>query len=793
MAVYNGRVAFVPKDATKREHVGRVERVVWAAEDDTRVILALTDGSSMIGPGARSQFLPNEQYRFHGNWRDGPRGPQFLFDTFTRDQPHTMSGVVKYLADVCTGVGRTTATALFERYGPDAVRKLREEPGEIAAAGFLSEPAAEKAAADLEQYKHLETTRVALFDLFAGRGFPGKLIDACLSKWGVAAPDRITRQPFRLLVNKLPGCGFKRVDRLYLDRGFPADSLKRQALAGWNAFKEDRSGSTWLTADECVQTILSLVPTADPIKAIRVLVRAGWVQIHRDGNDRYLALTERANAERGIARHIRRLNAAPSLWPTGMHWSTDSQDKLPSAHQVGEFLTATDRPVGCCLGGPGTGKTFTLAAAVRQLATVHGLGTMWAAAPTGKAASRTREALVSNGVNLFTSTIHSLLGIRRNGHDGDGWGFDHDHRNPLPYRFIFIDETSMVDADLFCKFLDACADGTHVLFVGDPFQLPPVGHGAPLRDILASGVVPTGELTEVRRNAGDIVRGCKSIKAGEPVVFSERLEPKAEDPKNLRVVEVGASQVLNTVEDILQVVKPQFGFDPIAETQVITGLNEKGNASRKELNARLGKLLNPDGRAARGNPFRVGDKVICLRNTRLRCVAPTVRNLHPSMVGDADAYLPQPFYRAPGDPPEGARYVTNGDSGRVVAVSEKASVVRFGGADVPLVEVKVGKRPVGNTHEESEDGGKTADFDHAWAITVHKSQGSEWPCVLCVIDDSASQIADRNYWYTAISRARSACLLIGPKDVFGRQVKRQAIDKRRTFLADQLRAPVDAG
>jgi ATP-dependent exoDNAse (exonuclease V) alpha subunit len=158
------------------------------------------------------------------------------------------------------------------------------------------------------------------------------------------------------------------------------------------------------------------------------------------------------------------------------------------------------------------------------------------------------------------------------------------------------------------------------------------------------------------------------------------------------------------------------------------------------------------------------------------------------MVGDADAYLPQPFYRAPGEPPEVERYVTNGDIGRVVAVSEKASVVRFGGPDVPLVEVKVGKRPVGDTHEGSEDGGKTADFDLAWAITVHKSQGSEWPCVLCVIDDAASQIADRNYWYTAISRARTACVVIGPKTVFDRQVKRVSLNRRRTFLPELLKA-----
>ena len=134
-------------------------------------------------------------------------------------------------------------------------------------------------------------------------------------------------------------------------------------------------------------------------------------------------------------------------------------------------------------------------------------------------------------------------------------------------------------------------------------------------------------------------------------------------------------------------------------------------------------------------------------------------------------------------------YTANGEIGRVVAVSERQTIARFGGADVPLVQITNTKRrqTEDDDGEEGAAAGAAADFDLAWAITVHRSQGSEWPCVICLIDDAGSMIADRNFWYTAISRARSLCVVIGPRGVFDRQVKRQALTRRRTFLAELMK------
>lgn len=464
-------------------------------------------------------------------------------------------------------------------------------------------------------------------------------------------------------------------------------------------------------------------------------------------------------------------------------WPDVSDDPVLSPHQKAEVAKATRGRVGILTGGPGTGKTTSVAALIRRVIRDHGPDAVRVAAPTGKAAVRAGESLRAQKVDITATTIHRLLEIGRNGHDGGDWGFMRNRRNPLDCRFLVVDEFSMVDTALCADLFEACADGTNVLMVGDPFQLMPVGHGAPLRDLLASGVAQ-GELTEVRRNAGSIVRGCASIKAGTPVAFDDRFDLDAADKLNLRLLDCGQAESLRLLEDVLT---GMTRFDRCWETQVITALNDKSDLSRRKLNERFGKLLNPDGRSAPGNPFRVADKIICLRNTRLKAVVPVASRFgHPDMALDAANY--QEVGRSGGGD-EAELYVANGEIGRVVAVSEKATIARFGGLDVPLVRIANAKKKA--AQEETGDGeaAASADFDLAWAITVHRSQGSEWPCVICLVDDAGSQIADRNFWYTAISRARSACLVIGPRGVFDRQVRRVALTRRRTFLTELLTQP----
>jgi exodeoxyribonuclease V alpha subunit len=735
---------FVPRDRTRREHLGDFERVVWCDDDAPRVIVKLKDGASAVGPACSSQFIVGQRYRFHGRWADGKFGPQFQFDTMTLDVPLGRNAVVKYLTETCRGVGKVTAERIFDKFGSDSCRTLREEPLAIANAGFLSPDGARDAAQDLERFAHVERTKVELFGLFAGRGFPGRLIDRAIATWGVRAPEVIRQNPFTLLVRKLPGVGWKRADKLYLDMGKPPAAFKRQAMAAYFAMKDDRTGSTWLDADDVASKVIDQVPGSDPFRAMVLLRRAAWVRVRRDGRERFVAPRERADAEQRIADNVRRLSRSASPWPAAVLTSAAEGDGLPSVHQGDQLVAATRGAIGCFTGGPGTGKTHSLSFLLKQVMAEHGPEAIAVCAPTGKAAVRAGESLRARGLGIQASTIHRLLEIGRNGHDGDGWGFERDRDNPLDVRFLVVDESSMIDTALMADLLDGVPDGAGVLFVGDPFQLPPVGHGAPLRDLLAADR-PQGELTEVRRNAGSIVRGCAAIKAGLPVEFDEAFDLDAPDPKNLRIIDCPQSEALAALEDVLEGMRR---FDPAWETQIITGLNDKSDLSRRKVNDKFGKLLNPDGKRNPKNPFAVGDKIICLRNTRLKVVVPVAdRWGRPDMAQDAANYQPVAGGR------DGQEwYVANGEIGRVVAVSEKATVARFGGSDVPLVTIaNTAKREV-QVEEADAEAAAASDFDLAWAITVHRSQGSEWPAVVGLIDDAASQIADRNFWYTAISR-----------------------------------------
>ncbi len=843
---------FKAKDRNKREHVARVDRVMWPprGEDGDSVILKLLDGASAIGPGTRDQFeTGGQQFRFLGRWVDGRFGDEFKFETFAYDVPHSRAAVVKYLSDTAEGVGTKTAERLFDKYGPDAVRQLREEPDAVAAAGIMSADNARAAAADLARFAALEQTRIDLFGLFAGRGFHGTAINRAIGFWGVKAPDVIRRDPFAPLVKKLPGAGFKRCDKMFIDLGGKSAAPKRQAISAWAAIRDDRTGSTWIDARDIAAEVTKAIPRADPYRALRVLSRAGWIRVHRDGRDRFVTLRERADHERRIADAVRALSSGPSLWPATIPTSSTDGDGLPSAHQAAELARAMAGPLGCFTGGPGTGKTFTLAAAVSAIIAQHGRDAVSACAPTGKAAVRSQEAFKARGLVINATTIHRLLEIGKNGRDGGGWGFKRNRTNPLDCRFLFVDEPSMIDAGLMADLLDACAPpmllpatpelvipagrpippkclrcgreltdpaswaigygptcagyvdpsdyvalhpqfadretriparpevrtaGTHVLLVGDPYQLPPVGHGAPLRDLIAGGV-PTGELTEVRRNSGAIVRACAAMKAGTPVEFPDRFDLDAADPLNLRLLECQADESVEVLGELLAGMKR---FDARWECQIITGLNDKSDVSRAKINERFGRILNPDGAEAKGNRFRVGDKIICARNTELKAVElpRDARGWHQIVAGDATRYeesAAEPIYTA------------NGELGRVVAVSERHTVARFGAIDAPLVRFTNAKPK--KDEEAGQEDGAAADFDLAWAITVHRSQGSEWPCVVVMIDDAAAGIADRNWWYTAASRARTACVLIGPRGTFDKQVTRVTVDKRRTFLPQLLR------
>ena len=436
-----------------------------------------------------------------------------------------------------------------------------------------------------------------------------------------------------------------------------------------------------------------------------------------------------------------------------LQWPAPTDCPSLSDHQRSELTRAFTGTLGILAGRPGTGKTFTLAAIIRALEGRR----IAVAAPTGKAAVRVTESLQAIGIDLQATTIHRLLGVAPvNG----GWEFTHDEENHLPYDFLFVDEFSMCDTPLAASLLAARPPGCHVLLVGDPGQLSPVGHGAPLRDLMAAGV-PHGELTEIRRNSGRIVSACKDIaehhtftpspaldlEAGENLVWIERARPEQQ------VVEL---------RSFLERLRQGDKYDPVWDCQIVVPLNVTSLLARKVLNKQLQGFLNPNGKRAEPNPFRVGDKIICLQN----------------------GYLPQ-YDKRPARAKRSGElskvFVANGELGQVIDSQPRLTVAKLSAPD-RLVTI-----PRGAGDEETGDTG--CNWDLGYAITVHKSQGSEWPIVVVMIDGSrgAQYLVDRHWIYTALSRGKEFVIGIGQLSLARQACQKSHMKLRKTFLVESIK------
>jgi len=433
---------------------------------------------------------------------------------------------------------------------------------------------------------------------------------------------------------------------------------------------------------------------------------------------------------------------------------------------------AMRKPVGILGGNPGAGKTHCSAQIIKLVVNQMGASQIAVCAPTGKAAVRITEAMIGHGLNgIEATTIHRLLGVSRNGHDRKGWGFMHNKSMPLPFRYVFVDESSMLGVNLGASLIEACLPGTHLMFIGDFAQLPPVEHGAPLRDMIAAGL-PYGELEEIHRNEGDGVRACRALKEGRPFQPSPSID--IAEGRNLKHIEASrTATALGALAHLLRNVPP--GFDPVWDVQVLCAVNEKSEVGRKNLNEGMQRILNPAGEVVEGMAFRLNDKVICSTNGML----PLVRCPSCQAEGDDQVAWNGKWFECascfnqwkPGECDQ--EFVANGEIGKVVLLDKKLMHVAF---DSPKRTVRV-------------TGEWLNEFDLAYAITVHKSQGSQWPVVICMADDSngADRVTSWEWWRTAISRFQTLCFTIGKKSTIDRQCRKSALRERKTFLTELLR------
>jgi exodeoxyribonuclease V alpha subunit len=406
------------------------------------------------------------------------------------------------------------------------------------------------------------------------------------------------------------------------------------------------------------------------------------------------------------------------------HISIDLKGLAPDQQEA--FRLAMTHPVFILTGAPGTGKTYLLRRIIEQF-------TEWncsiaLAAPTGKAAKRMTEV-----IGMPAMTIHRLLGPEPRMFKGELYfGFARGGGDPIPADLLVVDEFSMVDISLAASLFRAVAAGTRVLIVGDHYQLPSVGPGAVLRDLLAARV-PSYELTEIKRNTGDIVKACHAIKDGRPAVPSHHLDPDA--GLNFRHIEESDPfEIQEIVRNLVTKRLPMRGYDPVWDVQVLSPRNESTALSCLDLNVLLQGALNIHSPVP-GVPFRVSDKVIQLKN---------------EAIGD--------------------KFVVNGDLGEVKEINDAEIKVNFLYPD-RLVRIKR----------------KAHHLRLAYCVTIHKMQGSEAPVIIIPVHTCFGGFFNREIIYTALSRAQDICITVGEFHALETATGRVGNVRRITRLAELIK------
>lgn len=740
--------------------------------DDRRCVIGSLrllnrEQTTLRGYAAEHELIGGVTYRFYGHFRNHPKhGRQFAFNSFVEEAPVDEDSVLAYLTQ-CRKPERGSITdrvarALFEEFGLESISKLIADP--VGAAMNVKQWGAEKAAIASEYLRTQEGTRnckLALIGILDGRGFPKKTVDRAIKEWGAAAAKVVKTDPYELM--KLPGIGFKGADKLYCDLSREAaktdeeyqqalGSMKRQGLcvAYYVNTESRQSGDTWVSIGMAKAAVSRLISSthAKPNEAIEWAVLNGRLVVR----DAFCANARMALHELEIAEFMTGSEDG-NEWPDiDLIREMASEDKQLSQHQLDAISVATSQRVGCLQGSPGVGKTVSAACIAKAVIRKYGEDSIGLAAPTGKAGVRMSQALAANGVKVPASTIHRLLGVE--GQEGDGWRFHYNDQNPLPFRFMVIDEMSMTDVDLLASLLRACTPSMHLLFIGDSNQLAPVGHGRPFYDL--QSCIPTGHLTEIRRNSGKIVEACAEIRDRNTISFSPQISLPAD---NLTLIAAADEQQVQVLEDVIGIIGNNDG-DTIEDLQIVTGKNDGSEVARKPLNKMLQKLFNANGHCMHGNPFRVGDKIVCLKN-----------GTYPDAEEQTDEH-----------------FVANGELGRVIEIHPGRMTVRLSD---PVREIKIIHAPVQENERDvadSEDSqrGAVGDWDLGYALSVHRSQGSQWKYVIVMADSKGGMVQTRNWIYTAISRAEIATWVIGQRQVVNQMMRRDGISNRKTFLVARI-------
>ena len=728
------------------ELAGTVERVVYHNDKNQYTVLELSAGDALVTVVGGFPFVSEgEELRVYGRWASDARyGDQFAAQTFERARPATTAAMLKYLSSgAVKGVGRATAARIVEAFGANALSVMENEPERLTQIKGITLEKAQGIQAELKR-------AYGIRELMAFLGAFGVRPEETVLVWkafGEASAAMIQEDPYCLCEPEI-GVSFDIADAIAQSMERAADDAVRVEAGVLYVLRHNLdNGHTCLPLEKVRPAAAGLlgVPLEavdDGVYALRQRLRV--IQEELAPDKPFLFLDRQYAEERYIAARTRSLLGTP---PTPIYGAAGKLEDLQTAwgiryadKQREAILAALEQGVLILTGGPGTGKTTTLNAIIHLLKSAG--ERVLLAAPTGRAAKRMSELTGEEA-----KTIHRLLQVDWD--ERDEPVFTRDERNPLDCDCLVVDELSMVDSYVFSALLRALPLNCRLILVGDSDQLPSVGPGNVLGDLIASGLFPTVRLHEIFRQAMEslIVCSAHQIVAGQTPDLTRR------DGDLFFLPQTEPAQAAPFLVDLVARRLPaSYGWSPVEDIQVLCP-GRKGELGTGELNKALREAVNPP---AKGKPevrvngalFRLGDKVMQTRN-------------------DYDL----PWVRDDGTAGEG---VFNGDMGMITAID------RAGG----VLHVRIDDRDVLYDLERAGN-----ELEPAYAVTVHKSQGNEFTAVVMPVLRPPYQLCYRNLLYTAVTRAKRLLILVGQRSVVEAMIANDRKTRRYTGLAAFLRAP----
>jgi len=727
---------------------GVVERVTYFNPENGYSVIRLTvpgqpDPVTVVG--ALPEVTPGESLRFTGRWAvHADYGRQFKAETCEQVLPATVEGIRRYLGSgLIKGIGPRTADKIVQAFGADTLYVIDTNPQRLREVPDIGRKRYEWITQAWEQQKAIKEVMVFLQSHGVSAGLAVKIY----KQYGDDSLSVVKADPYRL-ARDIWGIGFRTADKIARALGLPTDAPTRlEAGLAYTLSELADDGHVFAPQSELIRAAAELldVPAETLPAALDRLETDGRIKREVLASPTAAAapapavyLTPFYQAEVNAAQRLLTLlnapvtrlpeftNAARSTLPD-WDWffrqvaEKDSPVTL-SEEQRAAVRTALTAKVSVLTGGPGTGKTTTLRALIRLLEVKSHPVAL--ASPTGRAAKRLSEA-----TGRPAQTLHRLLGFSPTA------GFTVNEHQRLSAHMVIVDEVSMLDLVMFNNLLKAIEPGAHLLLVGDADQLPSVGAGNVLGDLIACGRAPVVRLSAIFRQAAEshIITNAHHINQGRMPVF-------ARDSRDFFLfTEDDAEQAAERLVDVVANRIPRkFGLNPLTDVQVLAPMH-RGSAGVSVLNQRLQAALNPPAphkaeRLLAGRLFRVGDRVMQLRNN----------------------YQKETF---------------NGDIGRIVDIDleQQRLTVEFDG------------RPVFYEWAEADE------LQHAFAVSIHKAQGSEFPAVIVPLLTQHYVMLQRNLLYTAVTRARQLCVLVGSRRAIALAVKNATVAQRWSGLAERLR------